>query len=127
VWVIDNQAWDPETQFAVYGGKLFIGKDSSSKTVVRLQKSADVIAELLSRELQDAITVSPLLTAHGGRLPRKGLTGSGITLLRAYRLPSWMRSHGNPDSSRLTAEQIDAVTQAAIHQLPIGDHTIAAR
>ncbi|MCW2914670.1 MAG: hypothetical protein JWN52_2738 [Actinomycetia bacterium] len=127
VWVIDNQAWDPETEFAVYGGKLFIGKDSSSKTAVRLQKTADVIAGLLSRELQHEITVSPLLTTHGGRLPRKGLTGNGITMLRAYRLPGWIRSHGNTDGTRLTAEQIDAVTQAAIHQLPIGDHTIAAR
>jgi hypothetical protein len=127
VWLIDNQAWDPDTEFAVYGGKLFIGKDSGSQTAVRLQKTADAIAELLSRELQADITVSPLLVTHGGRLPRGGLTASGLTVLRAYRLPSWIGGHGNGDGARLTAEQIDAVAQAAIHQLPIGDHTIAAR
>src|SRR4051812_27618767 len=59
VWVVGNGAWDPETEFAVYGGKLFIGKDSGSRTAVRLQKMADVIAELLSRELQADIRVVP--------------------------------------------------------------------
>ncbi|MGI8328932.1 nuclease-related domain-containing protein [Actinomadura scrupuli] len=129
VWVIDNQAWDPETEFAVYGGKLFIGKDSASRTAVRLQKMADVIAELLSRELQTGIRVSPLLIAHGGRLPRKGLTGSGITVLRVYRLPGRILRTGTGKADAggdlLTPEQIDAVTQAVIHRLPIRDHTVA--
>jgi Nuclease-related domain len=127
VWAIGDQAWDPQTQFAVYGEKLFIGKDSGSPTAVQLRQRADAIAELLSRELQAEIDIIPLLIAHGGRLPAKGLTGSGITLLRVSRLPGWILGHGYREGSRLTAEQIDAVTQAAIHQLPIRDHNIAAR
>jgi hypothetical protein len=126
VWAIGNQAWDPETEFAVYGGKLFIGKDSASRTAVQLQKMADVIAELLSRELRTEVDVLPLLLAHGGRLPGKGLTGSGLTLLRVSRLPGWILRHGRPKDSRLTTEQIDAVTQAAIHRLPIRGNTVAA-
>jgi hypothetical protein len=131
VWVVGNQAWDPETEFAVYGGRLFIGKDSGSRTAVQLQRMSDVIAELLSGQLQTDIRVSPLLIAHGGRLPRRGLTGSGITLLRVYRLPGRILRHGagqgDKDGALLTAEQIDAVTQAAIHQLPIRDHIVAVR
>jgi hypothetical protein len=127
VWVIGNQAWAPETEFAVYGGKLFIGKDSGSRTAVQLQKTAEAIAELLSQKLQADIKVFPLLIAHGGRLPRKGLTGSGITLLRVYRLPLWVLRHGLTEGTRLTPEQIDTVTQAAIHRLPIGGRSIATR
>jgi hypothetical protein len=126
VWVIDNQAWDPETEFAVYGGKLFIGKDSGSRTAVQLQKTAEAITRLLSQELQAKIAVSPLLVAHGGRLPLRGLTGAGLTLLRVYRLPFWILRGGLAEGTRLTAEQIDAITQAAIHRLPIRG-PIAAR
>jgi hypothetical protein len=127
VWVIGNQAWNPDTEFAVYGGKLFIGKDSGSQTAAQLQNSAEVIAELLSQEVQTEIRVFPLLLAHGGRLPRGGLTTGGITLLRVYRLPDWILRHGLTEKARLTTEQIDAVTQAAIHRLPIGGHPVAGR
>ena len=139
VWIIGNQAWDPETEFAVYGGKLFIGKDSGSGTAVQLQKMADVIAELLSREPQTEITVSPL---RGYDVPVEVLqrdvaraaepsTDVQRTLLRVYRLPGRILRHGNGQGDKvgahLTAKQIDEVTQAAIHELPIRDHTVAAR
>lgn len=124
IWVLGNRAWDPETQFALYGGRLFVGKDQGARTTANIARTAETIAELLSARLKTEIKVAPLLVVHGGRLPWRGLTADGVALQRVHRLPAWLPRHGN---ATYTEAEINAIAQAAIHTLPIGDHSIARR
>lgn len=137
VWAVGNQSFAPDTEFAMYGGKLFVGKDAGSPVITKLGEAARTVSRLMSARLNDEteVAVAPLLIVYGGKLP-SGLmeSGEGITLTRSYRLPrliSRPRGPGarNPDAAqeRLNRERIDRLSQAAIHALPIGDHTMVAR
>jgi hypothetical protein len=144
VWVIGNQAWSPDTEFAVYGGRLFVDKALGTPEVPRLAEAADTVSRLITERLtgsttplaaqpaqaDDAATgprvsVKPVLTVYGGRLPR-GVVSEGVTLARSYRLPRLI-SRSGAGQTRLTREEIQTITQAAIRALPIGDHTMVTR
>lgn len=138
IWAISNQAWGPDTEFSTYGGRLFVGKELGTPEITKLAGAAATVSGLVTARLKATarpvateeitappqVSVAPLLTVYGGKLPR-GTVSEGVLLARSYQVPRRIR-RASP-GRRLTREEIDDLTQAAIHALPIGDHTMAAR
>lgn len=122
VWLIDNQAWHPETELSAYGGKLFIDDRTPSKYVRELTGSAQAIAGLLAQRLDRPVTVTPLLAVHGGKLRKGRLTADGITLLRPLKLVRWTDRHPTGD---YTQEQVEELLRAAVYALPISGRTMS--
>lgn len=143
IWAVGNQSWGPDIEFSTYGGKLFVGRDIGSPEISKLADAATTVAKRMSDRLADSlqpvaadlaeqteggpiqVTVTPLLTVYGGKLPRD-LVSEGVTLARSYHV-SRIIARQKPGTPRLTPEEIELLRQAAIHALPIGDHTMAAR
>lgn len=140
IWAVGNQSWGPDIEFSMYGGKLFVGREMGTPDIPKLAEAATTIAERMSDRLNGSlqavtadritegdlqVTVTPLLTVYGGKLPR-GIVCEGVTLARSYSIPRII-GRQKPGTPRLTPEEIELLTQAAIHALPIGDHTMAAR
>ncbi|GAA3155082.1 nuclease-related domain-containing protein [Nonomuraea roseoviolacea] len=83
VWIVDNESWSPDTEIAAYGGRLFFGEKYGTSVAKPLVDTADAFAEMLKRETGVAVTITPLLAAHSGSLPRGGsVTAEGLTLLK---------------------------------------------
>ena len=122
VWLVDNQAWHPDTEIAAYGGRLFIGKLTGAEMASELRAMAVTAASVLSGELGWDIVAAPLVAVHGGKVARAGLTADGLTVQRGFRVPGWIRrrhlAHYGPD-------QVEEVTRAAIRVLPVGGRTMA--
>ncbi|MBB2911201.1 hypothetical protein FHS43_002466 [Streptosporangium becharense] len=89
VWVVDNEAWDPETEIARYGDRLFLGEKYGSKVAKALVDVSESLAEVLSRESGVPVTIEPLLAVHGGEL-RRSVTAEGITLLKPRLVARWI-------------------------------------
>lgn len=117
IWLIDNQAWHPDTELASYNGRLFVDDRTPSAMVKRITGSAQAVSRLLSERLGTPIKVIPLLAVHGGRLPRRGLLADGIVLQRPLRLLRWP---GRNPSARYTPEEVEEIMRYAVHTLPIG-------
>lgn len=135
VWAINSHSWAPEAQFSMYNGKLFIGRDPGAPEVDALASAAETVTELLAdwlrrpldedeEALVPTVAVKPLLVVYGGTMPRRGLQWKGVTLARSFQLRRRIR---RGTGTALTPGQVDAITQAAVRALPIGDHTMAAR
>jgi len=136
VWVVNSYSWEPEAQFAMYNGRLFVGKDSGAPQITELASMAETVADLVNERLQQLpsrdgaaaraqVPVSALLAVYGGTMPMRRLVSQGVTLCRSFQVPGRIRRGGS--RTRLTREQIEDVTQAAVRALPIGDHTMATR
>jgi hypothetical protein len=136
VWAINSHAWAPEAQFAMHNGKLFIGRDPGAPEIDALAVTADTVTDLvndwLRRPLEAGeeealvpnLTVQPLLVVYGGMMPRRKIVWNGVTLARSYQIRRRIR---RGDGTAFTPEQVEAVVQAAVRALPIGDNTMAAR
>ncbi|MCW2898345.1 MAG: hypothetical protein JWO67_610 [Streptosporangiaceae bacterium] len=122
VWLIDNQAWHPDTEIEAYGGKLYIDGKSGRLTTDKLHNQARTVAELLSERLEIDVAATPVVAVHGGRLRRR-LTANGVSLLRAIQVPGLIRGRQVAQYSR---EQIDLITRTATHVLPIGTRGLTA-
>jgi hypothetical protein len=122
VWLIDNQAWHPDTEIEGYGGKLFIDGKPGRAIAEKSHAKARTVAELLSERLETDITATAIMAVHGGRL-RRGLTANGISVLQGPRVPRWIH---NRHVARYSREQIEAITRAATHVLPIGTRGLTA-
>lgn len=122
VWLIDNQAWHPETEIEEYGGRLFINGKSGRAQTDKLHRMAVTVAELLSERLETDVLATAVVAVHCGRLRRR-VTTNGISLVRAFQIPRWIRGQKYAPYS---AEQVDLITRAATHVLPIGNRGLTA-
>ena len=116
VWLIDNRAWHPDTDIEEHGGKLFVDGRSERAMAEKLHATARTVARLLSQHLGTEIGASAVVAVHGGRLRRR-LSAHEVSLLRAVRVPGWIRRQR---AARYSRDQINAITRAATHVLPIG-------
>ncbi|MEU3166915.1 NERD domain-containing protein [Streptosporangium sp. NPDC006930] len=89
VWVVDNEAWDPDTEIARYGDRLFLGEKYGTKVAKALVEVAESLAEVLSRESGIPVTIEPLIAVHGGEI-RRSVTAEGITLLKPRLVSRWI-------------------------------------
>jgi len=120
VIIIDNRALSPETEIAEIRGSLFIDERHADRTAAAQCEKARATAELLEDSIGDEIPVEAVTIVHGGGLPGGRITAEGITLMRAHRLPGWMRGR----RIRCTPEQAALIAEAA-NALPISrDATI---
>jgi hypothetical protein len=117
VWLIHNEAWAPDTEITVHGGRLFIGGSAAAAITTALRDRAHAAAALLSRELHTEILVVPLLAVHGGRVGRRPITVAGVTLMRPRRVLVRLvrRRH-----AYYTEAQIGDILAGAARVLPIG-------
>jgi hypothetical protein len=109
VVVVDNTAWPPDTDIAVYSGQLFIDGKPDTKIVSSLRASADAAAACLSEKLGGDIAVSAAAVVHGGKLARGMVTADGVTLLRPHRLSGWLRRR----AVLFSPEEVGAIAEAA--------------
>jgi hypothetical protein len=115
VWIVDNEAWGPETEIARYGDRLFLGEKYGRSVAEGLVAASRAFAEVLSRESGVPVTIEPLLAVHGGRLPRGGtLTAEGLTLLRPRLVARHVLAHG---TAALSADQVEALARTAAREL----------
>lgn len=122
VWLIDNQAWAPDTELSCYGERLFIDGRTPSALVKRINGTAATTSRLLSERWGSRVKVTPLLAVHGGKLPKGRLTADGITLLRPAKLLRWPARHATADYS---PEEVEELMRLAVHTLPIGGRTMS--
>ncbi|MGW2192811.1 nuclease-related domain-containing protein [Streptosporangium sp. NPDC001682] len=96
IWVVDNEAWHPETEIARYGDRLFLGEKYGTKTAKALVEVSESLAEVLSRETGIPVTIEPLLAVHGGQL-RRSVTAEGLTLLKPRLVARWIKDGPRAD------------------------------
>ncbi len=96
VWVVDNEAWDPDTEIARYGDRLFLGEKYGTKVAKALVEVSESLAEILSRESGIPVTIEPLIAVHGGEI-RRSVTAEGITLLKPRLVARWIRQGPRAD------------------------------
>ncbi|WP_245878127.1 NERD domain-containing protein [Streptosporangium subroseum] len=113
VWVVDNEAWDPETEIARYGDRLFLGEKYGTKVAQALVEVADSLAEVLSRESGIPITIEPLLAVHGGVI-RRSVTAEGLTLLKPRLVARWIL---NGPRAEFDESQVEVLTRTAARVL----------
>lgn len=89
IWVVDNEAWDPDTEIARYGERLFLGEKYGTKVAKALVDASDALAQVLSRESGIPVTIEPLLAVHGGKI-RRTVTAEGLTLLKPRLVARWI-------------------------------------
>jgi hypothetical protein len=115
VWIVDNEAWSPDTEIATYGGRLFFGEKYGTKEVKPLVDAAAAFAELLSGETGFQVRITPLLAVHSGSLPRGGsVSAEGITLLKPRLVARRIKA---AQGSVLSDEQIEVLARTAAREL----------
>ncbi|GAA2611053.1 nuclease-related domain-containing protein [Actinomadura fulvescens] len=122
VWLIHNEAWQPEAEITHHGGKLFIDGRTQSDLVKRLTGAATSTSRMLSDRTGLRVPVTPLLAVHGGRLTRPPFTADGIVFAPPLKLLRWARRHPDADFS---PSEVELIAQAAVHTLPIGGRTMS--
>ncbi|HEY3683859.1 MAG TPA: hypothetical protein VGL93_12500 [Streptosporangiaceae bacterium] len=94
VFLVRSMAWSPDTQIGSYGGKLFFGKRSGDKWIGPVADAARAVSAALSEAIGEQIPVTAVMALHGGRVSgRTAIHCQGVTLLRARRVPGWVRNH----------------------------------
>lgn len=122
VLLVQNQAVPPETEITEYGGTLYVNERPGAKMAGELREIAQETAALLRRHIDRDIPIEPVSVVYGGDLRRGRVSSEGVTLLRAHRLPGWIRKR----RVRYTPEEIEAIYQAA-HSLPISRQALVVR
>ncbi|MGW4642141.1 nuclease-related domain-containing protein [Sphaerisporangium sp. NPDC004334] len=110
VWIVDNEAWPPDTHIAAYGGKLFFGERSGTSVAKGLVDAATTMAEMLSRESGIPIAVTPLLAVHGGRVKPPFVSAEGLTLFLPRKAARWIIGDAHVD---LSQEQVEVLARTA--------------
>jgi hypothetical protein len=122
VMLVENQAVPPDTEIAEYGGILYVDERPGAKMAAEFREKARQTAEMLRKRLDRDVPVEPVFVVYGGDLRRGQVSAEGITMLRAHRLPRWIRNR----RIRYTPEQIAAIHDAA-HSLPISRQALIVR
>ncbi len=122
VLLVENMAIPPETEIAEYRGTLYVDERPGAKMAAEFQETARQTAELLRQRLGREVPVESVVVVYGGGLRRGLVTAEGITMLRAHRLPGWIRRH----RVRYDAEQVAAIYDAA-GRLPISRQALIVR
>lgn len=117
VWLIHNEAWNPDSEISHHGGRLFIDGRTQSKLVGALTERAGAAADAISGVAEVPVAVTPVLAVHGGRLVRTPFSADGIVFAPPLKLIRWMARNPTAD---LSPDEVEAVTRAAVHALPIG-------
>ncbi|GII56675.1 hypothetical protein Pth03_50640 [Planotetraspora thailandica] len=112
VWIVDNEAWAPDTLVARYGERLFFDEKFGTSVAKGLIGAAGSMAEVLSRETGIPIAIVPVLALHGGKIAVRGgtITGEGLSVAYPRRIAGWIRS--NP-TAELTPEQTELLSRTA--------------
>ncbi|MDP9849852.1 nuclease-related domain-containing protein [Streptosporangium lutulentum] len=113
IWVVDNEAWDPETEIARYGDRLFLGEKYGSKVAKALVEVSESLAEVLSRESGIPVTIEPLLAVHGGVI-RRSVTAEGLTLLKPRLVVRWIL---NGPRAEFDESQVEVLARTAARVL----------
>jgi hypothetical protein len=122
ILLIQSQAVPPETEIAEYRGTLYVDEKPGTALAAELRETAARTAELLRQRLDGDVTVEPVSVVYGGELRRGLVAAEGITMLRAHRLPKWIRGR----RVRYTAEEVAAIVDAAT-TLPISRQALIVR
>jgi Nuclease-related domain len=122
ILLVQSQAVPPETEIAEYGGTLYVDEKPGATMAAELCETADRTAALLGERLDEEVRVEPVSVVYGGGLRRGLVVAEGVTLLRAHRLPRWIRGR----RVRYTPEQVAAIVNAA-SMLPISRQALIVR
>ncbi|GAA0595627.1 nuclease-related domain-containing protein [Actinomadura livida] len=117
VWLVHNEAWQPDAEISQHGGRLFIDGRTQSALVRGLTARADAAAELISRVAEVPVKVTPVLAVHGGKIVKSPFAADGIVFAPPLKLVRWMSRNPTADHS---PDEVEAITRAAVHALPIG-------
>ncbi|GAA3834282.1 hypothetical protein GCM10022226_64560 [Sphaerisporangium flaviroseum] len=110
VWIVDNEAWHPDTYIAAYGGKLFFGERSGTSVAKPLVDAAASMGELLSRESGIPVDISPLLVVHGGHVKTTVVHAEGLTLFLPRKAARWILGDAY---AALSEEQVEVLARTA--------------
>jgi hypothetical protein len=131
LWIVDNEAWSPDTRIARYGEKLFFDEKFGTTVAKGLIGAASSLAGLLSKETGIEVTITPVLAVHGGKIvTRDGallgdvftggvfssgvLTGEGLAVCYPGKVATWIRAH---PQGELDPDQIDVLARTAARVL----------
>jgi hypothetical protein len=115
VWIVDNEAYGPETALAQYGGRLFFGERSGTKMAEGLNRVAETLAGVLTEKSGIPVTIEPVLAVYGGSMPRGGMiTAENLTLLRPRRIPRLIQTHA---TGALSDDQVETLARTAAREL----------
>jgi hypothetical protein len=121
IWLVHNEAWDPEAEITHHGGRLFVNGRTQSRLVKELTGRAAEAGRLISDASGIMVKVTPVLAVHCGDLVRTPFTADGITFAPPFKL---VRGMGRNPSGDHTAEDVERLTRAAVHALPIGGRSM---
>ncbi|WP_169987803.1 MULTISPECIES: nuclease-related domain-containing protein [unclassified Microbispora] len=112
VWIVDNEAWSPDTLIARYGERLFFDEKFGTSVAKGLISAAGSMAALLTKETGIEVSIAPVLAVHGGKIKARGgvLHGEGLTVAYPRRVARWIRSQG---SAGFDEEQIELLARTA--------------
>ncbi|WP_433353729.1 nuclease-related domain-containing protein [Microtetraspora malaysiensis] len=112
VWIVDNEAWSPDTYIARYGERLFFDEKFGTSVAKGLIDAASTLAALLARETDIDVAIVPVLAAHSGKIEGRGgtVTAEGLTVAYPHRVARWIRSQPN---GSLTEEQVELLARTA--------------
>ncbi|MEV8632011.1 nuclease-related domain-containing protein [Streptosporangium sp. NPDC051023] len=113
IWVVDNEAWSPDTEIARYGERLFFGEKYGTSVAKALVKASESLAEVLSRESGVPVTIEPLLAVHGGEL-RRTVSAEGLTLLKPRLVARWILAGPRME---LDEDQVELLARTAARVL----------
>jgi len=126
LFLIQSRAWSPDTQIGSYGGKLFFGKRAGEKWAEPIAEAARSVSAALSEAMGEEVPVTAVMALHGGRISgRTAIHCQGVTLLRASRVPGWIRGYearhtdGTDGSAGkpYTSEQVESLARTAARVL----------
>ncbi|MFC4586289.1 nuclease-related domain-containing protein [Sphaerisporangium corydalis] len=110
VWIVDNEAWPPDTYIAAYGGNLFFGERSGGTVAKGLVDAAAAMGELLSRESGIPVEITPLLVVHGGHVTAPAVSAQGLTLFLPRRAARWILGDEHAD---LHEDEVEILSRTA--------------
>jgi hypothetical protein len=112
IWIVDNEAWDPDTHIARYGERLFFDEKFGTSVAKGLIAAAGSMAALLTKETGIEVTISPVLAVHSGKIKARGgaITGEGLTVVYPRKVARWIRSQ---HTAGYTSEQIELLARTA--------------
>lgn len=108
IWLVENQVYSPEDTLLSVKGRLFVGKSSHAHVVARLEKLAQSVSETLSGDLGLPVKASIIVAVHGGKPKDTRMTAGGVVLMRAWRVPSWIRRRSAGMSGAVSVQELSA-------------------
>ncbi|MBG6090706.1 nuclease-related domain-containing protein [Actinomadura viridis] len=123
IWLVHNDAWHPEMEIVAHGGKLFIDGRTKSRMVREIAERAATAGRLIAERAEIEVKVVPVLVVHGGKVRKAPFRADSIVFAPPLKMIRWIRRHPVADFS---PEDIETITRAAVHALPIGGRTMTA-